>query len=734
MPVLQTFRNYQIAQDPEGAALEVWRCGSEVSCLVWDSERQRFGELHVAIAGGGEVIDPAAFQSLVQKAAVLRHPHILPVHEGGEDDGASFYVTDLLEGERLEPWLLRQGTLPPSLALQLLSQIASALCAVAPHADLLAGVNLLHSGVVLTGEDPAGLSVRLADWGFTAAVARAEGPLSIESRAIRSCGQLLARMLTGEAAHGDDSVERVQHLPGGEELAYLLSSVFRPRMPHHPKTMEQFLTLVERCRQALPRDPLAAPEQLGLEWRPRLPLVRHFPSAGELADALADEYVVDARGFDAASPYAVRATRRATRQPARVQLLPPDRLCGPDWAEPVAFAAGQEPAASSRHLLRLLSVHSREPRCFVEESTGRWTLERMVRLRGRLGLEETAMVLSQLEAAAREAEQLGLPAVLTNPREIGVVFGSVPPSDAVLAEVPLMNWPKFLLRVRTWPVTLQFSQPEAWEPESLVRDAGPPRGPRLWDAAAGARDFAMLAAWMFGGMASVPDLCRSLLQDALRSRSDAVARRSEFTAAVASLAGTAPASPMPTVLPTELPPASPVTPGGKGASRSSGKAGKDKRRRKGRGPAAVTAETIADPLAPGSADMPFAGEDDDALSPSLPGFAEALFGAGGEVPGDSPPEPEPSPGPVWDGEPDWDAYADDDDFVPCEPAAAAGLSPWGTPTNTPGFATGLPGEDPDEEINPDQQGRARLVAVIVVIAAVVAALAAHFTGTGFWLR
>jgi hypothetical protein len=169
-------------------------------------------------------------------------------------------------------------------------------------------------------------------------------------------------MLTGEAAVGDSSVERVGHLPGGEELAYLLSSVFRPAMPHHPKTMEQFLTLVERCRQALHQDPLVPPELPGTEWRPRLPLAAHFPSPGDLADALADEYVVDARGFDAASPYVVRATRRSTRQPARVQLLPPGRLCGNDWAEPVAFAAGQQPGAAPRQLLRLLSVHPREPR------------------------------------------------------------------------------------------------------------------------------------------------------------------------------------------------------------------------------------------------------------------------------------------------------------------------------------------------------------------------------------
>jgi hypothetical protein len=733
MPVLQTFRNYQIAQDPDGAALEVWRSDSEVSCLVWDSGRQRFAELHVAIAAGDGAIHAADFQALVQKAASLRHPHILPVHEGGEDDGASFYVTDFLDGERLEPWLCRHGALPPWLALQLVSQMASALCAVAPHAELLAGINLLHSGIVQAGDDPGGLAVRVADWGFTSGVARSEGPRAIEGRAIRSCGELLGRMLTGETGVGDRMISLVSRLPGGEELAFLLNTVFGPSMPHHPKTMEQFLTLVERCRQGSSPELSAPPEADGAAWRPRLPLVGHFPAPGDLADALADEYVVDARPFDAAAPYVVRATRRANRQPARIQLLPPGRLCGDDWSEPVSFAAKQQPGAASRHLLKLLSVHPREPGCFVEESTGRWTLERMIRMRGRLEPGEVALVLQQLEEAAREAERLGLPAVLTNPREIGVVFGSVPPADAVLAGTPLPDWPKFLLRVRTWPVTLQFSQPEAWEPESLVRDAGPPRGSRPWDAPAGVRDFALLAAWMMGGMASVPEGCRGLLQDALRSRSDTVAKRSEFTEALAALVGRAPLRTAPLVEPTILPPMAPQAPVGKAGSKAApGKATKDKRRRKGR---ATAAEVPQELPASAAGAVAFPEDDDgDDLSPPLPGFAEALF-AGAVHPHAAEP-PGGTAAAAWQPEPDWDAYAEDDDFVPFEPTAggASAPSPWGPAGNAPGFATGLPGEDPDEEITPDQQSRARLVAVVVVIAAVTAALAAHFTGTGFWLR
>ena len=80
-------------------------------------------------------------------AAGLRHPNILTVHEGGEDDGANFCVTDLLDGERFDSCLRRCPPLPPWLALHWRAPLPAALCVAWPPPDPRAVVKLAYLGI-----------------------------------------------------------------------------------------------------------------------------------------------------------------------------------------------------------------------------------------------------------------------------------------------------------------------------------------------------------------------------------------------------------------------------------------------------------------------------------------------------------------------------------------------------------------------------------------------------------
>ena len=101
MAALQTFRQYSISQDQKGGTVELWRSSTEVVCLAADNARQIFTELHVA-TGAEHTVDARLFQQTVQLAATLRHRHLLGVIEGGEDEGACYYITEFLDGERFE--------------------------------------------------------------------------------------------------------------------------------------------------------------------------------------------------------------------------------------------------------------------------------------------------------------------------------------------------------------------------------------------------------------------------------------------------------------------------------------------------------------------------------------------------------------------------------------------------------------------------------------------------------
>lgn len=92
--------------------------------------RQQSLSRNVAI----KVLRPAhqKFQKLVdrflheaQHLAKLRHPHIVAIHEIGDAGGEPYFTMDYVDGEPLTQRLTR-GPLPPSQALELFKQIASA--------------------------------------------------------------------------------------------------------------------------------------------------------------------------------------------------------------------------------------------------------------------------------------------------------------------------------------------------------------------------------------------------------------------------------------------------------------------------------------------------------------------------------------------------------------------------------------------------------------------------------
>ena len=66
------------------------------------------------------------FQLEAEAAAALNHPNILTVHQVGQQDGISYIVTELLQGETLRE-KLRRGPLPVRAAVDYAVQIAHGL-------------------------------------------------------------------------------------------------------------------------------------------------------------------------------------------------------------------------------------------------------------------------------------------------------------------------------------------------------------------------------------------------------------------------------------------------------------------------------------------------------------------------------------------------------------------------------------------------------------------------------
>jgi hypothetical protein len=129
-----TFAGYRI----DGV---VGRGGMGVVYRAWDVALERPVALKVIVP---ELAEDVRFRERFLResriAAAIEHPHILPVHAAGEEDGVLFLVMRFMDGEDLRTLLEREGRLDPDRATALLTQVAGAL-------DAAHGKGLVHRDV-----------------------------------------------------------------------------------------------------------------------------------------------------------------------------------------------------------------------------------------------------------------------------------------------------------------------------------------------------------------------------------------------------------------------------------------------------------------------------------------------------------------------------------------------------------------------------------------------------------
>jgi TOMM system kinase/cyclase fusion protein len=121
--------------------------GMGVVCQAYDPQLRRDVAIKLPSFRGGA----AAHQRFLREAraaAAVRHPHVCPIYDVGEDAGRPYVVMALVEGESLADRLRRQGRFEdPARAVALVGQVAAALAAVHAadivHRDLKPGNILL---------------------------------------------------------------------------------------------------------------------------------------------------------------------------------------------------------------------------------------------------------------------------------------------------------------------------------------------------------------------------------------------------------------------------------------------------------------------------------------------------------------------------------------------------------------------------------------------------------------
>ena len=684
--------------------------------------------------------DAASFQNLVQLAAPLRHRHLLGVIEGGEDEGSNYHITSFLDGERLDSWLARSQPLPPWLALLVIRQLVEGLATLASHPRLLAGVEVFHAGLTLTGPHPDDLTVKICDLGLSGSLPVSTEPQFVEGRAIHETGRLLLYMLTGSLTEGPVTPQTLAGRPIPPELTCLLNTIFQAGQPHHPRTLNQLRNLTERCLHDLSPELTTRPDILPAQYRPRLPLTAHLPDGPATAELLSNDFTLDTRAPDAADPYRHRGTERATRRAVNVQLLPPANLLPPEFLLPgpekawTTLAGQRDP-----HLLTPIAFHPEAPApLLVEELPGKYTLDSLRRLRAPLDPAEVHLLLTKIDEAATAAGSRQLPIHWRCPRLVPIQFtgpggDEAQPPPAQLARLSLTDWPAFTVKLRTWPLTLDFTQPDRFHLERLLPSDPALIGesPRLTSptdtSPPTVRDFALLALWLLGGSPQLKENLKPLIYAAISARGPALSSRQEFLTRFHTASTPSPTAP---VVPpkskttarlktAKVPAPAPLSlfPGTVPAAESTIRISTTRK------------ETVPDTYSP------FAYPPDSESEVPAMGFAEALFGTSTD-------QDTPDPSALHNNSTLWPAAPEhlDPDYIPYPPDYNPDAPPEGTPLGFMEAAGQSTAWDPDHESDhhdyAGQKTTSRwiLLLIVILIAAVLAALMAQLSGQAIWLK
>ena len=127
------FQHYRVCTDEQGAPEQVSRSGAAINYKAVDT---RSGDPVTLQLIPLTAIDPKTREALEERAEAVQkldHVNIPKVREAGLDSERFVFVSEYLQGETADSWVIAHGPLPPDAALRVALQVVRAIAAAAFH-------------------------------------------------------------------------------------------------------------------------------------------------------------------------------------------------------------------------------------------------------------------------------------------------------------------------------------------------------------------------------------------------------------------------------------------------------------------------------------------------------------------------------------------------------------------------------------------------------------------------
>ncbi len=258
---------------------ELGRGGMATVYLARDLRHDRLVALKVLRPELAQALGPERFEREIKLAARLQHPHILPLFESGEAEGALFYVMPYVEGESLRQRLTRDGPMAVDEALRIAQRVASAL----EYAHQLGVIHrdIKPENILLSQGEPV-----VADFGIALAISSAGRERLTETGLVLGTPAYMSPEQSSAAPRLDGRSDQYS-------LACVLYEMLAGEPPYTGHTAHAIIA--KRFSEPVPhlstmRAVSPAVEVAVTRALSKAPADR-FPSVGEFAAALTDGFV-----------------------------------------------------------------------------------------------------------------------------------------------------------------------------------------------------------------------------------------------------------------------------------------------------------------------------------------------------------------------------------------------------------------------------------------------------------